>query len=91
MLPTRIQPDEELHWLALKLVPGLGTRRAHEVVRRFRSPQAIFRASTADLEAAGLPGSVARSISSGCSFDDAILQQEKLLETGNAMRQSLKH
>ena len=78
-------PEEELHWLALRLVPGLGTRKTVQVLERFRSPVQLFRASTAELEAAGLPGSVARSISSGCTFDDAVSQQEKVKAAGGVM------
>jgi DNA processing protein len=74
--------EEELHWLALMLVPGLGTRNAGKVIARFRTPQAIFRASPSELEAAGISGGLARSISSGCSFEDAVAQQEKMLATG---------
>jgi DNA processing protein len=74
--------EEELHWIALRLVPGLGTRKAAQLVNQFRTPQAIFRASVSDLEAAGLSGAVARSIASGCTFEDAVAQQEKMLETG---------
>ena len=74
--------EEELHWLALRLVPGLGTRRAGQLIERFQTPQAIFRASVSELEAAGLLPGVARSIASGCTFEDAVAQQEKLLATG---------
>src|SRR5438270_1813368 len=74
--------DEELHWLALRLVPGLGTRNAGRLVERFRTPQAILRASRTELEAAGVSGSVAQSISSGCAFDDAVEQQRKMAEVG---------
>ncbi|HZU25369.1 MAG TPA: DNA-processing protein DprA [Bryobacteraceae bacterium] len=70
--------EEELHWLALILVPGLGTRKAGQLVRQFGTPVAAFRASVSELEGAGLAGSVARSIASGCTFDDAISQQEKV-------------
>ena len=49
---------------------------------RFRTPQAIFRASRSELEAAGLSGTVAQSIASGCTFEDAATQQSKMLETG---------
>src|SRR5689334_18179561 len=73
-----ISPEEELHWLALRLVPGLGTLGSIRLVEQFRSPVAIFRSSTSDLVAAGLSGATARSISSGCSFDEAVQQQEKL-------------
>ena len=74
--------EEELHWLALKLVPGLGTRTSGKLLERFRTPQAIFRASRTELEAAGVSGAVAQSIASGCSFEDAAAQQEKMLECG---------
>jgi len=74
--------EEELHWLALRLVPGLGTRRANQLLERLRTPQAIFRASRSELEATGLSGSVAQTIASGCTFDDAVDQQQKMLEAG---------
>jgi DNA processing protein len=74
--------EEELYWLALKLVPGLGTRTSNKLLDRLRSPQAIFRASRTELEGAGVSGAVAQSIASGCTFDDAAAQQEKMLEAG---------
>jgi DNA processing protein len=74
--------EEELYWLALKLVPGLGARSAAKLLDRFRTPQAIFRATRTELEAAGLSGAAAQSVASGCSFEDAAAQQEKLLEAG---------
>jgi DNA processing protein len=74
--------EEELHWLALKLVPGLGARTSGKLLDRFRTPQAIFRASRTELEAAGLSGSVAQSVASGCTFEDAALQQERMLQSG---------
>ena len=77
-----ISREEELHWLALTLVPGLGTRNAGKLLDRFRTPQAVFRASRTELEAAGVSGAVAQSISSGCSFDDALDQQHKIAERG---------
>src|SRR5215469_1611696 len=73
--------DEELFWLALKLVPGLGARTAGKLLDRFRSPQAVFRASRTELEAAGVSGAMAQSIASGCTFEDAAAQQSKMLET----------
>lgn len=78
-------PEEELHWLALRLIPGLGTKRTLQLLERFRSPVQLFRASTTELEAAGLPGGVARSISSGCTFDEAVGQQEKLKGAGGRL------
>jgi len=74
--------EEELHWLALRMTPGLGTRWMARLIGHFRSPQAIFRASRSELEALGLSGSAAQSIASGCAFDDAVLQQEKLRGCG---------
>src|SRR5579875_2802930 len=81
MRPT-LDNDAELHWLALRLTPGLGTRKAGQLIAIFRTPQAIFRASRSELEAAGLPGGVAQSIASGCAFEEAAGQQEKLRESG---------
>ena len=74
--------EEELHWLALTLIPGLGTRMAGKLLDRFRTPQAVFRASRTELEAAGVGGAVAQSIASGCSFEDALDQQRKMAEHG---------
>ena len=74
--------EEEIYWLALTLVPGLGTRTANKLLDRFRTPQAIFRASRTELEAAGVTGAVAQSIASGCTFEDAATQQQKMAEAG---------
>src|ERR1700722_15617352 len=70
--------DDELHWLALRMVPGLGTRKLGQLIELFKTPQTIFRASRSELEAAGLSASVAQSIASGCAFEDAVDQQQKL-------------
>ncbi|HLH38310.1 MAG TPA: DNA-processing protein DprA [Bryobacteraceae bacterium] len=75
-----LENDVELHWLALRLTPGLGTRKAGQLIGIFRTPQSIFRASRSELEAAGLASSVAQSIASGCTFDEAVSQQQKLRE-----------
>ena len=85
MAAAALTKEDELHWLALRLVPGLGCRKAWQLLQQFRTPQAIFRASPDDLESAGLPGSLARTISSGCTFEDAVDQQQKMLETGAAL------
>ena len=71
MLSQVLSQEEELHWLALKLVPGLGARFSKRLLDRFRTPQAIFHASRTELEKAGISGAVAQSIASGCSFEDA--------------------
>src|SRR5437899_10398934 len=78
MLATSLGQDEELHWLALRLVPGLGARNAGKLIERFRTPQAVLRASRTELEAAGVSGAVAQSIASGCAFDEAIEQLRQM-------------
>src|SRR5579863_4830164 len=79
MAPTQ---DEILHWLALRMVPGLGTRKAGRLIEIFRTPQAIFRSSKSELESAGLSPAVAQSIASGCAFEEAVDQHAKLLKAG---------
>ena len=82
---TRLTPEEELHWLALRMVPGLGPRRGHDLLEKFRTPVALFRAGVSDLEGLGLSGSLARTIASGCVFEDAVRQQERLKATGTTL------
>jgi len=82
METNSISREEELHWVALMLTPGLGARTAGKLLDRFRTPQAIFRASRSELEAAGIKGAIAQSIASGCSFEDAVDQQQKMAEAG---------
>jgi DNA processing protein len=77
-----ITQEQALYWLALRMTPGLGTRKAGQLISVFRGPQAIFRASRSELEAVGLSASVAQSIVSGCAFDEAAEQQAKAAETG---------
>ncbi|MCX6594524.1 MAG: DNA-processing protein DprA [Acidobacteria bacterium] len=74
--------EEELYWIALHLSPGLGPRKAQLLLAHFRTPQAIFRASKSELEATGLSGSVAQTIASGCGFEDAAIQQQRMLDAG---------
>jgi DNA processing protein len=82
MVAPALTKEDELYWVALRLVPGLGVRKAGQLLAQFRTPQAIFRASRTELEASGLAGSLAQTIASGCTFDDAIDQQEKVLASG---------
>ena len=77
--------EEELHWIALRLVPGLGARRGMALLNHFRTPQAIFGAAASELEAHGVSQSIARSIASGCVFDEAVTQQEKMRVLGVAV------
>lgn len=61
---------------------GVGPRKAVRLVEIFRSPVAVFRATRSELEEAGLPQAAAQSIASGCSFDDAVEQHQKALNSG---------
>jgi len=83
--PTPLRPltaDDELHWIALRLVPGLGPRRALDLLRPFGSPQGIFRASVDELMGQGLSHTLARAISSGCVFEDAAAQHNRVKTAG---------
>lgn len=73
---------DQLAWLALRMVPGLGARRAVPLVRQFRSPEAVFLASTSELMAAGLPGSLAQTIASGCTYEEAADQADRMKRAG---------
>jgi DNA processing protein len=82
VVKTSVAQEEALLWLALRMVPGLGTLGTIRLLRKLKSPQAIFRASATELEGAGLSPGQARNLSSGCSFDDALNQQQKLMACG---------
>jgi DNA processing protein len=82
-VPAAAQSQEDiLHWLALRMLPGLGTVGTQKLLANLESPQAIFRASASELEAAGVSPAQARNLASGCSFDDAVEQQQKMLNAG---------
>src|SRR5260370_36296963 len=57
-----MQLDASLAWLALGVTPGLAGRLSASVLRRFDSPDGVFRATLADLEACHLPAPVAQAI-----------------------------
>jgi DNA processing protein len=59
-------PDSPSHlgWLALGLVPGLGSRNAGKLLSTFGDPDGIFRASLTELEALGLKAEAAQAIHS---------------------------
>lgn len=84
-LQSRLSAEDQLHWLALIMVPGLGPRRTVPLLGQFRSIQAIFRASRSELLAAGLPGGAAQTIASGCTFEEAADQQQRALAAGVEM------
>src|SRR5437660_8746108 len=66
-----MQPDVSLSWLALGLTPGLASRLSARVLRRFDSPEGVFRASLPDLESCHLPTKVAQAIVKKESFKRA--------------------
>jgi DNA processing protein len=74
--------EEELHWLALHMVPGIGARKSVHLLQTFRTPEGVFRAPREALEGAGLSRGIAQSIVSGCVFEDAVDQQERLRANG---------
>lgn len=82
MAHTVLTQEEVLHWLALRMVPGLGTLGTLRLFRKLKSPQAIFRCSATELEAAGLSPAQARNVASGCAFEDAVDQQQKMMAAG---------
>jgi DNA processing protein len=77
--------EDELHWLALRLVTGLGARTAVKLAGQVSSIRELFRMPAEDLAALGLSGSAARSLASGCTFDEAVSQHEKLNAAGAAL------
>lgn len=64
------------------MVPGLGTTSALKLLQKLKSPQAVFRSSASELEGCGLSPAQARNVASGCSFDDAVDQQQRILDAG---------
>src|SRR5437870_3596876 len=66
-----MQPDASLSWLALGLTPGLASRLSARVLRRFDSPEGVFRASPPDLEACHLPAETAQAILKKAAFPRA--------------------
>jgi len=84
-LQSRLSTEDQLHWLALIMVPGLGPRRTIPLLGQFRSIQAIFRASRSELLAAGLPGATAQTVASGCTFEEAADQQQRAMAAGVEM------
>jgi DNA processing protein len=82
---STLSAEQELHWLALVLVPGLGARKACNLIERFGSPERVFRASREQLEDCQLSGGVAQTIASGCTFDDAADQQQLMRKSGTEL------
>ncbi|HVO57603.1 MAG TPA: DNA-processing protein DprA [Dongiaceae bacterium] len=57
-----MQLDTALPWLALTLTKGLAARLCARLLKRFGSPDAVFRASLRDLEACELPAATAQAV-----------------------------
>src|ERR1700682_6662582 len=66
-----MQSDTSLSWLALAVAPGLASRLSARVLRRFDSPDGVFRASLRDLESCHLPAQVSQAIVKKESFKRA--------------------
>lgn len=82
MLAPTADHEEQIYWLALQLISGLGPRKASQLLEYYQSPRAVFRASLSELEGQGIAAATAQSIVSGCTFDDAATQQQKMLGLG---------
>jgi DNA processing protein len=63
--------DSSLPWLALALTPGLASRLSGRLLKRFGSPDAVFRAPLTDLERCSLPAPVAQAVFKKESFKRA--------------------
>lgn len=64
------------------MTPGLGAKTAIQLLDRFRTPQAIFRSSSSELQSAGASAGIARNLSGGVAFEDAVTQQRRLADVG---------
>jgi DNA processing protein len=64
---ARLQTEEQLGWLALKLTDGLGPKRIWAAVNALGSAEAVLHAALTALEGAGLPASAAQAVHSGAS------------------------
>jgi len=71
-----------LHWLALKLAPGLGTRNAARLVRAYGNARAVFRASPTELQAHGILPVVAQTLGGGAAFEAAAQETAKIAKDG---------
>lgn len=72
--------DDEFHWLALGLIPGVGARTFHRLLQHFGNPQRVFLASAAELER--IPGLQKRSIEAiqGFHLEETVGRELKRLQ-----------
>ena len=81
--PARPDTDEEqLHWLALRLLPGLGNRLAMRLVNTIGSATGVFRASPTELESLRVPSHVVRNLAAGTVFEEAAREAEQARQLG---------
>ncbi|MBI2815498.1 MAG: DNA-protecting protein DprA [Acidobacteria bacterium] len=76
--------EEQINWLALRLVPGLGSRVALRLVNAIGSATGIFRASPTELEALGVQSHVVRNMAAGTVFEEAAKEAEQARQLGVA-------
>src|SRR5713226_2746496 len=63
--------DASLSWLALALTPGLASRLSARLLKRFETPDGVFRASLAQLESCNLPSATAQAVVKKAAFQRA--------------------
>ena len=74
--------EEQLHWLALRLLPGLGNRLAMRLVNTIGSATGVFRASPTELESLRVPSEVVRNLAAGTVFEEATREAEQARQLG---------
>jgi DNA processing protein len=77
-----LDSPSHLGWLALGLVPGLGSRNAGKLLGAFGTPEAIFRAPLTELEALGLSAATAQAIHSQQPLQRAEKELARVKEIG---------
>lgn len=70
--------EEKYYWLALNMVPGVGRKLYHRLIKHFQAPAEVFKASHSQLlQVEGVGENLAEAVS---SFDvDKVIDQEKKL------------
>ena len=74
--------EEQLHWLALRLLPGLGNRLAMRLLNTIGSATGVFRASPTELESLRVPSEVVRNLAAGTVFEEATREAEQARQLG---------
>ena len=75
--------DASLSWLALTLTPGVAARLSARLLKRFDSPEGVFRASLTQLEACQLPPAVAQAVFKKAAFKRAEKELAVLRQMGD--------